>query len=713
MGSEVPMRITVGSYTVRALVVLVLLFFGVSGCSGSAPSHGVKIVSYQLRDRVFTLQQPMMRSSLIVGFRVEPGDIPIDRFMVEGELSRDGTPVGRDRVIILDGPTGSLGFDIPHQADFSDRERPYSIPDGLYTVQIRVKERDGRVVAQLRKEFRRNQLGRTFVSSGHVYKPLRHLLAQGDTSRPVVRSVSARSDGEDGTLFVHSLQERVFVDSVPDNSTVMMGITIRSAWGETQSVAVSLRGRRVLGVVSLQVSPLRSTDSGTVLRGEVSWGAVKDLNEVVQEDTKRTTLHVRRAPRLLESGTVTVGKDETRSFWLTIAIPAAAIPGTYHGSIGVQSRSGEPLTLPVTLIILPLTLPEPDIIYGMMMDYAFYELDNPDWSMSERRMLEKRGREIYQDLRDHGLSMAYPHSHFFYRTDERGNPVLDSLKAALQAYATDGFPGPFVWYLGHLLNTAKPKHPGSILLYDEKVAERRLRDLLPRLEKMAREAGVSKEKLVVQLVDEPDSEDRARTKAAKKLNGIAREMGFRTLITRPWPEVDIICTGIPDDEAEAARLRNMGKEWWIYPNEALSGLNLCYTRYVFGFGAWRWGVQGVVPWTYQMSQGSNGNPFTVLDGPEIMVTYPGKDGPISTPIWESIREGINDYRYICLLEKLITAAKENGNPAADRIEKQLHLLQQQHGRQPGFRENDTGDWSAVAFDKKRAQIAAWALELSQ
>jgi Domain of unknown function (DUF4091) len=309
--------------------------------------------------------------------------------------------------------------------------------------------------------------------------------------------------------------------------------------------------------------------------------------------------------------------------------------------------------------------------------------------------------------------MAYPHSHFFYRTDERGNPVLDSLKAALQAYATDGFPGPFVWYLGHLLNTAKPKHPGSILLYDEKVAERRLRDLLPRLEKMAREAGVSKEKLVVQLVDEPDSEDRARTKAAKKLNGIAREMGFRTLITRPWPEVDIICTGTPDDDAEAARLRNMGKEWWIYPNEALSGLNLCYTRYVFGFGAWRWGVQGVVPWTYQMSQGSNGNPFTVLDGPEIMVTYPGKDGPISTPIWESIREGINDYRYICLLEKLITAAKENGNPAADRIEKQLHLLQQQHGRQPGFRENDTGDWSAVAFDKKRAQIAAWALELSQ
>jgi hypothetical protein len=114
-----------------------------------------------------------------------------------------------------------------------------------------------------------------------------------------------------------------------------------------------------------------------------------------------------------------------------------------------------------------------------------------------------------------------------------------------------------------------------------------------------------------------------------------------------------------------------------------------------------------------MSQGSNGNPFTVLDGPEIMVTYPGKDGSVSTPVWESIREGINDYRYICLLEKLISAAKANGNPAADRIEKQLNSLKQHHGRQPGFRENDTGDWTADAFDKKKAQIASWAMELSQ
>jgi hypothetical protein len=389
-----------------------------------------------------------------------------------------------------------------------------------------------------------------------------------------------------------------------------------------------------------------------------------------------------------------------------------AIPGTYHGSIEMKPQSGETSMLPVKLEVLPVTLPDPDIRYGMMMDYAFYEMDNRSWNCFERTMLQQRGDEIYRDLRTHGMNIAYPHSHFFYRTDEQGKPVLDSLSSALLSYRENGFPGPFVWYLGHLLNTAKPKHPGSILLYDEKVAERRLRDLLPRFEKIALDAGVSKEKLVVQLVDEPDREDRSRMQAARKLNAVAKELGFRTLITRPWPEVDIMCTEPPDDDREAARLRSMGNEWWIYPNEALTGRNLGYTRYVFGFGAWRWGVRGVVPWTYQMSQGSNGNPFTVLDGPEIMVTYPGVDGPITTPTWETIREGINDYRYIYLLTTLIDQGKKQGSLVALRIEQQLTRFKASLGRPPGPAEGEEGDWPSDTFEKRREQIVNWILELS-
>jgi hypothetical protein len=228
---------------------------------------------------------------------------------------------------------------------------------------------------------------------------------------------------------------------------------------------------------------------------------------------------------------------------------------------------------------------------------------------------------------------------------------------------------------------------------------------------MAKELGIPKEKLVVQLVDESD--DRDRVAAGKELNSIAHQMGFKTLVTRKWPEVDIICTGPPDDEREAAKLRQTGKQWWIYPNDALTTKNRTYTRYVFGFGAWKWGVNGVVPWTFQMSQGCNGNPFTVLDGPEVMVAYPGVNGPIPTPTWESIRDGINDYKYIYLLKRLISDAKGRGNPKANLIESQLQQFKQNLGQAPGEEEDQFGDWSPESFAKRRKQIVEWALELYQ
>jgi hypothetical protein len=114
-----------------------------------------------------------------------------------------------------------------------------------------------------------------------------------------------------------------------------------------------------------------------------------------------------------------------------------------------------------------------------------------------------------------------------------------------------------------------------------------------------------------------------------------------------------------------------------------------------------------------MSQGSNGNPFTVLDGAEIMVAYPGVNGPIPTPTWEAIRDGINDYKYIYLLEKMISEEKARGNPVALRIEQQLMQLKQNLGESPGQEENEFGDWTPESFEKRRKQIVEWAMELQK
>jgi len=228
---------------------------------------------------------------------------------------------------------------------------------------------------------------------------------------------------------------------------------------------------------------------------------------------------------------------------------------------------------------------------------------------------------------------------------------------------------------------------------------------------LCRERGIAKDRVLIQVVDEPDRRDMVRIRAGEKLHGIVREMGFKTLITRPWPKVDVICTSDPDDDAEAERFRKTAHEWWIYPNGALTGQNLSYTRYVFGFGAWRWGVKGVVPWTYQMSQGSNGNPFTVLDGPEIMVTYPGANGPIPTPVWETIRDGINDYRYIQTLREMIARAKSRGDGRGARVERELERLRANLGAGPTAAEGGYDAWPPGSFDAVRDRIIALMGEL--
>jgi hypothetical protein len=94
-----------------------------------------------------------------------------------------------------------------------------------------------------------------------------------------------------------------------------------------------------------------------------------------------------------------------------------------------------------------------------------------------------------------------------------------------------------------------------------------------------------------------------------------------------------------------------------------------------------------------------------------MVAYPGVKGPVPTPTWEVIRDGINDYKYIFQLEKLISSAKERGRPKAVQIEKQLQQFKKNFGEAPKAGEDFFGDWHPDSFSKKREQIVEWALEL--
>jgi hypothetical protein len=668
---------------------------------------------------------------IIVGFKIVPKIENLSSLTVRGELYNNNKLLAEDTIVKPDSSGNYLGFDIPLSKGPVSYDEPLSIPEGEYRIVIKLFDEKKHLITQAEKELNKNQMGRTFYGFDKVYEQPQVVLInnnektvggwrleatdQKDAKGQRLeakdqKTAKSKQKAKEYVIFQKSYLERVYPDTQPKAVELITEISTEISRNEAKPVTFSIRSHQDLGRVKISITQLKDK-RGQASNVHVQFGAVNQLTEVAREEVKKNIVYYRYAPKIIEDKEVIVPQNHTQTYWLTIKANTETIPGDYYGRIKIIPHSSKQTEIPVHVKVLPLELTDTDKQYGMMMDYAFYELDNDIWTEKDREILQKRGTEIYRDMRDHGMTIVYPHSHFYYKVDKNGEPILNSLKASLEAYKKLNFPGPFCWYFGHLLQTAKPKHPGSILNYDEEVAKRRLRDILSRFEVMAKELGITKDKLIVQLVDEPDPDQKERTQAGKELHEVAKILGFRTLITRPWTDVDVICTGIPDNEKQALQLRNIAKEWWIYPNSALTGKNLSFTRYVFGFGAWRWGVDGVVPWTYQMSQGSNGGPFTVLDGPEIMVAYPGVNGPIAAPTWEVIREGINDYKYVYLLEKLISAEKYRKNPVAYSIDGKLRQFKQNLGKGPGPEEAEYGDWSPGAFTKYRKQIIEWLIEL--
>jgi len=682
-------------------------------CASSDNRTRIEIVSYVARDRMIPLNSIEMRSMIIVAFKILPKLNNLSNLTVSGELYCNNELLSNDKILSLDSCENNLSFDIPLSQGELDYNKLLSIPDGRYLIIINLFDKQHRLLAQCRKELNRNQIGRRFYSFDKIYRPPRYVLMDKEAGNLKVVSHKTETLGlknKHYIVFQKSYLERVYPHTKPDACEFIKTISTEISRGEYQPLTFSIRALENMGKVRIAVTPFK--DGNRILGNDsIRIGAVGQLTEIIGPESDMDTVYYRWAPKIIEFKEVTIPQGRTQEYWVTLKAGVDATPGDYRGIITIKPQFGHHTQIPIHVRVLPLRLSDTNIQYGMMMTYAFYELDNNIWTEKEKALIKQRGLEIYKDFREHGMTMIYPHSYFYLKFDLDGQPILQGLKTSLEAYKRLEFPGPFCWYLGHLLQTAKPFHPGSIENYDTEVAKTRLRKLLNLFEAMSNELGILKKKLTVQLVDEPD--DPNRISAGKELNSIARQMGFKILVTGKWPESDVICTGIPQDDREAVRLRQIGKQWWIYPGSALVSKNLSYTRYVFGFGAWRWEVDGVVPWTFQMSQGCNGNPFTVLDGPEVMVAYPGINGPIPTPTWEVIRDGINDYKYIYLLKRLISAAKGRGDTKASLIEEKLEQFKENLGQGPGEEENQFGDWPTYSFSKRRKQIMEWALELYQ
>jgi hypothetical protein len=118
-----------------------------------------------------------------------------------------------------------------------------------------------------------------------------------------------------------------------------------------------------------------------------------------------------------------------------------------------------------------------------------------------------------------------------------------------------------------------------------------------------------------------------------------------------------------------AKIPNKPGSYYWQTLEELPAVNRSRT----GYYLWNTGLDGTIPFVYQIPKGNPYNDFDIwsfrtLSYRDHLTTYPSKEGPVTTMHWEAFREGIDDIRYLQTWKRYKDLAKTQDASAATASE---------------------------------------------
>jgi len=177
------------------------------------------------------------------------------------------------------------------------------------------------------------------------------------------------------------------------------------------------------------------------------------------------------------------------------------------------------------------------------------------------------------------------------------------------------------------------------------------------------------------------------------------------------PFVNVWCTQtfLPDRETVLADMAARDVQYWCYPNKSCGECDHTTVRggrMTYGFGFWRSGFVTLIPWIYSST---TSDPMNNLTGAamDFLVRHEPDGTPMSVTIWESYREGKDDYEYVYTLQQLIAQARASAKPgavaAADEAQRELDYVWDNIKVLPRYQYDDL--WPAGDFDAYRWIVA--------
>ncbi len=443
-----------------------------------------------------------------------------------------------------------------------------------------------------------------------------------------------------------------------------------------------------IGRVTVLVSPLVHVKRSVSLpRDAIGWNFVGSIPIADNTPKFRKTDLIRPAPArfpdyLAEDKEVYIKKGNYRAVYLTVRIPRNAQAGDYEGAVTIKTERGDK-SLPLHLTVYPLTLPDERHLmvtewYTTNSFNKFHGIDTSD------------SRRFYEMLKVYAENMA----------EHRQNVFRVSLDLITRKQEADGrlkfdfsrFDkwADVFWNTERmdLLETGFVARFGEggwssreIVLRDFRVQKEStnqvitipgkefLPQFLPALENHLREKGWL-EKTVFHIADEPSNHNvmswreaseyiHRYAPALRRIDAIETTHCFDRL--EIWvPKLDYLATWYD----AYRRAQSQGYELWFYtvgifqkgsyPNKTVD-VPLIESRILHWLN-YRFGLKGYLHWGFNHW---TDDPFAAPgrhrgDGWHV---YPKKNGLINSLRWEQMRNGIQDYEYLWMLENKIRNIK--------------------------------------------------------
>ncbi|NLZ63193.1 MAG: hypothetical protein GX902_05240 [Lentisphaerae bacterium] len=399
-------------------------------------------------------------------------------------------------------------------------------------------------------------------------------------------------------------------------------------------------------------------------------------------------LQYRDVPELLEENLpMPLRQHKAQAYYLKYHIPADARPGIYRGTVTAQATGRPALNIPVTLRVIDLQLRRDHqqilgIYYGgprafpMLQEYGFNSILQGHQNCM---------RDILKPLKD----LARTEPDLARRLEKlyggTAEPQLNYAEARpqgldnfLREYQKYGFRRLVVWFavpgftdvIAKFLNLPLSQKNGLRFYPEELTPEYRqlFKDIIGAISRRVQAAGTD---IYWYQFDEIGVNSNVFLfNYAVEMFKLVKEAGSKTAVTcgedeftdmvNPWLDCRIYAQGTAADNDSLSRIlkstKKDNREFFAYTGCVYE--RYYANRYNAGFNMFRCGWEGKYFWNLASHRNE---PFNDFDhsAKDSMSVYSLGDKYIPTLNLESLRQGLDDFRYIHTLQQLIAEAEKS------------------------------------------------------